>query len=132
MLHSVFLLLLCLELTKMERPRQTSVCMEVSTCEQMQHWATHENRMWDNTFHFSGVKSAPKSFKFWPLYCRLSFTGSSMQHCTESREIPNLPRKCWGQGNLRGESEQLQGDESSTEKKSWRIYLDKQFADEVS
>lgn len=83
-----FLLLLCLQLTEVERA-WADLSLHGSNCE---HLATHENSTWDNTVDFSGDKSAPKALQFWPLYCRLSFTGSSMQRCTESREIPNLPQ----------------------------------------
>lgn len=122
---------------KWKDPGLPEVCLSLhgSTCKQRQHWATHENKMWDNTFHFQGTRVLPKPFSFdlftadlasWDLPCKTA----------QNPEIPNLLQpsssNCWSQQNPGGESEQLQGDESSTEMRSWRMYLDKQFADEAS
>lgn len=44
-----------------------------------------------------GNKSAPRSFQFWPLYYRLSLTGSSMQHRRDPERSQTSRRALWQQ-----------------------------------
>lgn len=61
--HSEFLQLLCLELTEMERPRQTPVCMEVPVSRgNIGALMETERGITHSTFQGTGV--LPKSFSF--------------------------------------------------------------------
>lgn len=106
---------------------QGDPCLHGSTREWRQVLATRENRMWDIPFAFSGeqgvllIGSKSPLFLTSLLQIPLHRTfQATLQGIWRDPKPPAQPQgsKCWSKWNLAAKSEQLEGDQSSREKKS--------------